>query len=85
MYLVKFSAEPRDRPPEMMIRAEVSSGRSECASSSPLNVDSPGSSAALTLSTGAEPPSGAAGNAAVRTVITFLASLTWTICSALPA
>ena len=69
----------------MMIRAEVSSGRSDWAISSPLKVDMPGSSAAFTVSMAAEPPSAAAGKAAVRTVITFLASVACTVWMALPA
>ena len=42
MYFVKFSRRPSARPPEMMILAEVSSGRSDFASSSPLKVESAG-------------------------------------------
>jgi hypothetical protein len=39
----------------MMIFAEVSSGRSDLASSSPLKAERPGSAAALIGSIGAEP------------------------------
>ena len=85
MYLAKFSAEPSERPPEMMILAEVSSGRSFFAISSPLNVESCGSAAAATFSIGAEPPSAAAGKAEIRTVMTFLASVACTVWMALPA
>ena len=45
----------------------------------------PGSAAAPTFSTGAEPPSPAAGNVEVRTVMTFLASFDFTVWIALPA
>ena len=55
----------------MMIRAEVSSGRSDFAISSPSKDESPDRPPAATVSTGAEPPSPAAANAAVRTVMTF--------------
>jgi hypothetical protein len=44
------------RPPEMMILAEASSGRSDLATSSPLKLDRPGLPAAVTASTAAEPP-----------------------------
>ncbi len=45
----------------------------------------PGSPAAPIGSIGAAPPSGAAAKAVVRTVITFLASVARTVCTALPA
>ena len=45
----------------------------------------PGSATAVTLSTGAEPPSPAAWNVEVRTVTTFLASFDFTVWMALPA
>jgi hypothetical protein len=45
----------------------------------------PGSAAAATVSTGAEPPSPAGWNAAVRMVRTFLASFDFTVWIALPA
>ena len=80
-----FSEEPSARPPEMMILAEVSSGRSVSESLFSTKVDRPGLAAAATVSTGAEPPSGAAWKEAVRTVITFLASLDCTVWMALPA
>ena len=68
-----------------MILAEVSSGRSDLDSSSPTKFESPGSAAAATFSTGAEPPSPAALKAVVRTVMTFLASVERTVWIALPA
>ena len=46
MYLVKFSRLCMARPPEMMILAEVSSGRSDFDSSSPTKDEMPGSAAA---------------------------------------
>ena len=85
MYLVKFSRLCMARPPEMMILAEVSSGRSLFDSSSPTKDEMPGSAAAATFSTGAEPPSPAAWKAEVRTVMTFLASFDFTVWIALPA
>ena len=45
IYLVKFSRLCMARPPEMMILAEVSSGRSDFDNSSPTNAESPGSAA----------------------------------------
>ena len=80
-----FSDEPSARPPEMMILAEVSSGRSLSDSLFSMKLDRPGLAAAATLSTAAEPPSGAAWKEAVRTVITFLGSLACTVWMALPA
>ena len=81
-----FSAEPSARPPEMMIFAEVSSGRSESDSRSPTKVDSPGSAGTAASSTGAAaPPAPVAWNDAVRMVITFLASDEVTVWMALPA
>jgi hypothetical protein len=41
MYVLKFSVEPTERPPEMMIFAAVSSGRSLCAIASPLKARGP--------------------------------------------
>ena len=52
-----FSDEPSARPPEMMMRAEVSSGRSFSDSLFSTKVDRPGLAAASTVSTGAAPPS----------------------------
>ena len=80
-----FSAEPSARPPEMMILADVSSGRSLSDSLFSTKVERPGSAAALTVETAAEPPSGADWKEAVRTVMTFLASVDWTVWIALPA
>ena len=80
-----FSAEPSARPPEMMIRAEVSSGRSLAAMRFSTKVERPGLAAAGTVSTAAEPPAPATWKVAVRTVITFLASVAWTVWIALPA
>ncbi len=77
--LPKFSAEASARPPEMMILAEASSGRSDFATSSPLKDELPGLSAAATLSTAAEPPSPAAAKEAVRMVSSFLASVDCTV------
>ena len=85
IYLVKFSRDCMARPPEMMILAEVSSGRSDFDSSSPTNDEIAGSAAAAAVSTAAEPPAPVAWNAAVRTVITFLASDDVTVWIALPA
>ena len=74
------------RPPEMMILAEVSSGRSDFESSSPIKPESPGSAAAVTGSIGAgAPPAPVAWKAAVRTVITRFRSPERTVCTALPA
>jgi hypothetical protein len=58
-----------------MILAEVSSGRSLLATSSPTKVDRPGSAAAATLSTAALPPSPVAAKVEVRTVMTFFLGL----------
>ena len=79
LVLVDRDDDCMERPPEMMIFAAVSSGRSLLAIASPLKVARPGSAAAPTVSTAAEPPSPAALKAAVRTVITFLASVAWTV------
>ena len=73
------------RPPEMMIRAEVSSGRSDFDNSSPTKDETAGSATAPMVSTGAAPSSGAAWKVDVRTVMTFLASFDLTVCTALPA
>ncbi|MGY4297857.1 hypothetical protein ACVWXN_005952 [Bradyrhizobium sp. i1.4.4] len=85
MYFAKFSRLCMARPPETMILAEVSSGRSLFATSSPTKDDRPGSAAAATLSTDALPPSTAAAKVEVRTVMTFLASFDFTVWMALPA
>ena len=73
------------RPPETMILAEVSSGRSLLATSSPTKLERPGSAAAAAFSTEALPPSPAAAKVEVRTVMTFLASFDFTVWIALPA
>ena len=65
--------------------AEVSSGRSDFASSSPTKDEMPGPAAAVAFSTEAEPPSPAAWKAEVRTVTTFFASFDFTVWIALPA
>ena len=51
--MAKFSRLAMARPPEMMILAEASSGRSDLASASPLKLEMPGSAAAGTVSIGA--------------------------------
>ncbi len=74
MRVWKFSAEPTARPPETMIRAAVSSGRSVSAIASLRKRDSAGSLAAATSRIGAALPSVTAANEAVRMVSTFVAS-----------
>ena len=69
----------------MMILAEASSGRSDFVSSSLTNSERPGFSAAPIFSIVAEPPWPAAGKAVVRTVMTFFASVDFTVWMALPA
>ena len=74
------------RPPEITTRAAVSSGRSLLDSSADTNRDTAGLATAATASTAALPPSAATGSKlAARTVITFLASLLFTVAIALPA
>ena len=75
------------RPPEMMTRALVSSGRSDFDSSAPTNSRQPGRSRSpRTGSIAAEPPVASAGGKAVpRTVMTLIGSLDCTVASALPA
>ena len=85
--MAKFSPDCMPRPPEITMRAVVSSGRSLLLSSSPakttLSVASPPAS---TVSIAAEPPSAAAGSKVVlRTVITLVSSFDWTVARALPA
>jgi hypothetical protein len=82
--LVKFSPFCMPRPPEMMILAAVSSGRSDLDSSSPTKPEMPGGRRRAG-SIGAVPPSPAAWKAAVRTVMTFLASASAPSAMALPA
>jgi hypothetical protein len=80
----KFSAEPTPRPPEMTTRAAVSSGRSLLVISASRKVEVPGSSAGVTASTGALPPSAGTGsNEAARTVMTLFESADFTVASAL--
>ena len=83
---MNFSALPRARPPETMILAAVSSGRSLLAISLPTKLLLPSPLAAVTLSTEALPPSAAAGSKpVVRTVMTLVASVACTVAMALPA
>ena len=79
MYLAKFSRLCIARPPETMIFADVSSGRSLFATSSPTKLERPGSAAAAAFSIPALPPSPAAAKVEVRTVMTFLASFDFTV------
>ena len=58
-----------------MIRAEVSSGRSDLASASPTKDERPGSATEGIGSIGAAPPSPAAAKEAVRTVTTIFESV----------
>ena len=58
-----FSAEPSARPPEMMILADVNSGRSLFERLFSTKIESDGSAGACTASIGAVPPSGAAWRA----------------------
>ena len=77
---------PSARPPETMILAAVSSGRSFLAISLPRKLDLPLSAAAATVSTAAEPPvAAAASKPVVRTVMTLVASRLCTMAMALPA
>ncbi len=80
-----FSLEPSARPPDTMILAPESSGRSEWTTASETNFETAGSEAAPTLSTEAEPPSAAAAKAAVRMVSTLILSVERTVSTALPA
>jgi hypothetical protein len=71
---LNLSLEPSARPPETMIFAAVSSGRSFFAISLPTKVDLPESATLVSLSMAAEPPVAAAGSKpVVRTVITLIA------------
>jgi hypothetical protein len=81
-----LSLLPSARPPETMILAEVSSGRSSLAISAPTKLDVPASATVATACTAADPPlAAAASKPIVRTVITFTASLLCTVAIALPA
>ena len=83
---MKFSPDAIPLPPETMIFAAVSSGRSDFDSSRPTNEDSPLSAGAASFSTAASPPAAAtASKAVVRTVITLSGSLDFTVASAFPA
>ncbi len=84
---VKLVRRAEGAATETMIRAEASSGRSDLAISSPLNVEPPASGvAADTSSIGATPPpSAAAAKAAVRTVITRFPLGACTVWIAFPA
>ena len=74
------------RPPEMMILAEVSSGRSDFDSSSPTKAGEAGIGRRRDrLDRRPSRRSPAAWKAAVRTVMTFLASVDCTVWTALPA
>ena len=84
-YSWNLSEEPSARPPETMILALVSSGRSVWAISSPTNLDRPGSAGASIVSTCADPPSPTAWKPDVRMVMTFLGSDDFTVWIALPA
>ena len=68
------------------MRAEVSSGRSDCVRSCPTNADRPLSPAESRASTMAAPPSSATGsNDVARTETSLIASLDCTVAIALPA
>ena len=83
---VNFSALPSARPPETMILAAVSSGRSFLAISAPTKLTWALSAAGARRSTAAEPPVAAAASKPVlRTVMTFTASPLCTVAMALPA
>ena len=82
----KLSPDCMPRPPEMMIRALVSSGRSDFDNSARTNSLIPAAPGPSTVSIGAEPPLASAGAKAVpRTVMTLIASFDCTVASALPA
>ena len=82
----KFSLFCSARPPETMILAEVSSGRSDLLIFWPMKVAPPASPAYDTASISPVPPSRATFSKLVpRTVMTSLASLDLTVAIALPA
>src|SRR3546814_4120115 len=85
IYFAKLSAEPSDRPPEITILAEASSGRSDLLIVSLWKRDTAGSAAGVISSIGAAPLSPTAEHAAVRPVITALVSVVCTVWIALPA
>ncbi len=82
---MNFSLLPIARPPETMILAAVSSGRSFLAISLPRKLLLPLSAAALSTSMAALPPCPAASKPVVRTVMTLMASWLCTVAMALPA
>ena len=72
---VKFSPDCRPRPPEMMMRGGGQLGPVRLRQLGPdESRQTPAAAGAATVSTAAEPPSAADGNAEMRTVMTFLAS-----------
>ncbi|MNG14049.1 hypothetical protein D3C84_977740 [compost metagenome] len=74
------------RPPETMIFAAVSSGRSDLASSSPTKADRPKSSPPASVSMAALPPAAATASKPVpRTLMTLIAAEDCTVAMALPA
>ena len=82
----KVSASLSARPPETMILADVSSGRSCLAISADTKLEMPASPLPETASIFAEPPEASAFAKAVpRTVMIFLASDDCTVAIALPA
>ena len=85
MYFLKFSPDCRPRPPETMILAAVSSGRSDFWISAFSKLERPTGAGTATVSMGADPLLPTAGNAVVRTVMTFFLSLVCTVWMALPA
>ncbi len=81
-----FSLLPSARPPETMILAAVSSGRSFLVTSRPTKLLLPLSPAAASCSTWALPPVVAAASKPVpRTVMTLILSPLCTVAMALPA
>ena len=74
------------RPPEMITRALVNSGRSDFDNSARTNSLKPAEPVASAFSIGALPPVAAAGAKAVpRTVMILIGSFDCTVASALPA
>jgi hypothetical protein len=83
--LVELLREPSARPPETMILAEVSSGRSDAAISAPTKLDSPARRRSRRLDRARPAVVAALAKAVPRTVRTFLASDDCTVAIALPA
>src|ERR1019366_5808486 len=86
--VLKFSAALRPRPPETIIRASVSCGRSLLVALNETNsiLRAPASISALRFSTGATAPPGlAASNAVPRTVNTLIGPSISTVAITLPA